>query len=337
MIDSQQLKAFTLLNASGLEVKISNFGGKIMSIIVPDRNGTYADIVLGYDRPDQYISGNPYLGALIGRFGNRIANGRFSINGIEYQLTINNGAHSLHGGPNGFHNKVWDSEQFDNNKLALRLISPDGEENFPGKLSVSVFYLLNDSNELVIQYEASSDKTTIINLTSHGFFNLAGKGDVLNHELKINADRFIPVDNGLIPTGEIRTVTNSPFDFMEFNTVGARINENDEQLRVARGYDHTFVLNKKENEFSYAAAVREPNTGRVMEVWTTEPGLQFYSGNFLDGKDQGKNGNTHSFRSALCLEAQHFPDSPNQPEFPSTLLSPGETYKQKTVYKFGVD
>ncbi len=307
-----------------------------MSLVVPDRTGTMTDIVHGYDTPEKYIHGNPYFGALIGRYGNRIARGKFSIDNMTYQLHINNGSNALHGGPNGFHNKIWNNELVESNSIELSLMSPDGEEGYPGNLKVSVCYTLTDSNELVIDYAAHTTKTTIINLTNHAFFNLAGKGDILNHELSINANYFIPVDRALIPTGEIRSVEKTPFDFRDVHAIGERINKVDNQLQYANGYDHTYVVHKKPGVFDFAARVRDPLSGRVLEVWTTEPGLQFYSGNFLDGKDLGKNGQAYHFRSAFCLEAQHFPDSPNQPDFPTTLLRPEETYKQKTVYKFGV-
>lgn len=332
-----KLKAYVLTNPHGLSVGITNFGGKIMSILAPDRDGNLEDIVHGYDTPEKYLKGNPYFGALIGRYGNRIAGGKFSIDNIRYQLHVNNGSNALHGGPNGFHNKIWMSRQVKMNSLELRLTSPDGEEGYPGDLNVVVCYTLTERNELVIDYLATTTKPTIINLTNHTFFNLAGKGDILNHEVKINADHFIPVDKGLIPTGEIRWVEKTPFDFRDVHAIGERLSDEDDQLQFAKGYDHTFVLNKTGEAIKYAAWVREPESGRVLEVWTTEPGLQFYSGNFLDGKDLGKGGNNYPFRSAFCLEAQHFPDSPNQPDFPTTLLCPGETYEQKTVYKFGVD
>ena len=337
MINIQELKSYKLLNPTGLEVKITNLGGKIMSLSVPDRNGNMADIVLGYDTPQQYLGGNPYFGALIGRYGNRIARGKFSIDKVIYQLNVNNGSNALHGGPNGFHNKIWNSEQIDSNSLELKLLSPDGEEGYPGDLSVVVHYTLTDNNELIIEYAANTTKTTVINLTNHTFFNLAATGDILDHELRIYADYFVTVNNELIPTGELNSVENTPFDFREVHTIGERIAKMDRQLQYANGYDHTYVLNKQADVFDFAAWVREPLSGRVLEVWTTEPGVQFYSGNFLDGKDLGKEGINYPFRSAFCLETQHFPDSPNQPDFPSTLLRQGETYKQKTVYKFGVD
>ena len=334
---TQGLKIYTLTNAKGLVATITNFGGKIMSLLVPDKTGTMADIVHGYDAPEKYLNGNPYFGALIGRYANRIAGGQFSIDNVSYQLNVNNGSNALHGGSNGFHNKIWKCRQMEMNSIELSLMSSDGEEGYPGDLNVVVCYTLTESNELVIDYLATTTRPTVINLTNHTFFNLAGKGDILNHEVRINADHFIPVDERLIPTGEIRSVEKTPFDFRDVHAIGARIKEENAQLQYAKGYDHTFVLNKAGEAMRYAAWVREPLSGRVLEVWTTEPGLQFYSGNFLDGKDLGKGGNNYPFRSAFCLEAQHFPDSPNQPDFPTTLLRPGETYQQKTGYKFGVD
>lgn len=335
--ETARLKVFTCSNSKGLAAAITNLGGKIMSLNVPDRNGAMGDVVLGYDTPEQYISGNPYFGALIGRFGNRIAEGRFSIDNINYQLNLNNGRNSLHGGPNGFHNKIWNCNQKDLHSLELTLMSPDGEEGYPGDLNVSVNYTMTEENELVIEYFATTTKTTIINLTNHAFFNLAGKGDILKHELKIMADYFIPINEGLIPTGEFLPVQETPFDFREVHPIGERIVNEAIQLQYANGYDHSYVLNKEAGAFSLAASVRDPVSGRVLEVWTTEPGLQFYTGNFLDGSDIGKQGQPYAIRSALCLEAQHFPDSPNHQSFPTTLLHPGEIYQQKTTYKFGVD
>jgi len=340
-ITKDKLKTYTLTNANGLKVKFTNFGGKIISIHTPDKSGQLADVVLGYDSEEGYVTGNPHFGAIIGRFGNRIARGKFAINGNTYQLPINSRLDSLHGGPGGFHNRLWHgqvSHDKSGQALTLTYMSRDGEEGFPGNLKVKVTYTLNDNNELHIDYEAETDMPTVVNLTNHAFFNLAGEGsgDVLNHEIRINAQYFTPVKEGLIPSGEIRNVSGTPFDFTTFHKIGSRIGENDEQLRIGRGYDHNWVLNKKNSNLSLAAEVYEQNSGRKMEVWTTEPGLQFYSGNFLDGSDIGKGGKPYHFRSAFCLEAQHFPDSPNHPEFPSTILRPGEVYTQKTVYKFGL-
>lgn len=337
--DSTQLSVYSLQNKNGLTMSVTNLGGKIISLWVPDKDGTLGNIVLGYDSIKRYLKGNPYFGAIIGRYGNRIAKGKFLLEGKEYQLAINNPPNALHGGPKGFHNQFWQVEPFQNNgfdALELRYKSAEGEEGYPGTLDVKVVYTLTDQNELVIDYEATTDKTTIVNLTHHSFFNLAGEGarDILDHELIINANRFAPVGEGLIPTGELKLVAETPFDFREPHRIGQRIDQEDPQLKFGKGYDHNWILNRKSNELSLAAKVKEPTSGRVMEVWTTEPGLQFYSGNFLDGKDNGFSGKPYNFRSAFCLEAQHFPDSPNHPEFPSTVLKPGEVYKQKTVYRF---
>ena len=335
---SNALKLYTLSNSQGTKMTVTNYGGRIVSLFVRDKNGKLDDVVLGYDSLEQYLTGNLYFGAMIGRYGNRIAKGRFSLNGKEYKLTQNNGVNSLHGGPAGFHAAFWEVTPFKKKSLRMIYRSKDGEEGYPGNLEVTVTYTLSDDNELVIDYEATTDQETILNLTHHSFFNLAGagNGDVLNHELTINADEFTPVDNTLIPTGEIRKVKGTAFDFTTPHKIGERIDKVDEQLKCGKGYDHNWVLNKKGDELSPAAHVTEPESGRSMEVWTTEPGLQFYSGNFLDAKDIGKGIKPYGFRSAFCLEAQHFPDSPNHPNFPSTVLKPNETYRQKTVYKFGV-
>jgi len=328
----------TLINKHGAVAIITPFGGKLISLWVPDRNGKLADVVLGYDSAEQYISGNPYFGALIGRYGNRIAKGKFFLDGKSYQLALNNGANALHGGPLGFHNVLWQKDTTDAipDRTILTYTSKAGEEGYPGTLQVRVTYTLTDDNELMIEYQATTDAVTIVNLTHHSFFNLAGAGhgDILNHELMINADRYTPVDSGLIPTGELRVVKGTPFDFTNPTKIGARINDLDEQLKNGKGYDHNWVLIKTGNELALAATVKEPTSGRIMEVWTTEPGLQFYSGNFLDGTDSGKGDKKYEYRTAICLEAQHFPDSPNQPNFPSTVLKPGEVYSQKTIYKF---
>ena len=333
---------YTISNTNGLKLSMTALGGKIMSLYVPDKNGVLGDIVLGYDSADQYLTGNPFFGAMIGRYGNRISKGRFSLEGKNYQLRINNGMNSLHGGRAGFHNVLWRVEPSTingNQALELYYLSKNMEEGFPGNLKVKVTYSLTNQNELVIDYEATTDETTVVNLTHHSFFNLAGAGtgDVLDHLIEINAERFCAIDSALIPTGELKLVANTAFDFRRPIKIGERIDDSDEQLRLGRGYDHNWVLAKKGNELSFAARVKEPQSGRVMEVWTTEPGLQFYSGNFLDGTDIGKGGMKYDFRSAFCLEAQHFPDSPNHPEFPTTVLKPGETYKQKTIYKFSVE
>lgn len=335
---TDSLKLYSLTNANGLKAEITNYGGKVVTLFTPDKTGALGDVVLGYDSLKEYLTGNLYFGTLIGRYGNRIAKGKFSLNGKEYQLAINNGVNALHGGPKGFHQVYWKIISSTPNSVRMTYRSADGEESYPGNLDVTVTYTLTDNNELMIEYEATTDQETIVNLTHHSFFNLAGagNGDILGHEMMINADEFTPVDSTLIPTGELRKVKGTPFDFTTPHTIGERINQEYEQLKFGKGYDHNFVLRKKGDEFSLAASVTEPTSGRTMEVWTTEPGLQFYSGNFLTGKDVGKGGKAYPFRSAFCLETQHFPDSPNHSNFPSTVLKPGETYKQKTSYKFGV-
>jgi len=334
------LKLYVMTNDHGMAVAITNFGGRVVMLQVPDKDGHPGDIVLGYDSLTQYLDGNPYFGAMIGRFGNRIAGGKFALEGKTYQLAINNGANALHGGPGGFHNVLWDAvpKQVEGGQaLELTYVSSDGEEGYPGTLTTKVTYTLpSSSNELIIDYTATTDQPTIINLTHHSFFNLAGEGsgDILNHTFTIYGDRYCPVDKGLIPTGELRPVAGTPFDFTQPHRAGERIDAEDEQLKFGKGYDHNWVLTKKAGELSLAATVSEPTSGRTMEVWTTEPGLQFYSGNFLSKTEIGKKGHVYDFRTAFCLEAQHFPDSPNQPAFPSTVLRPGEKYTQRTIYKF---
>lgn len=336
-MDSFQI--FELVNDNGVTIKATNYGGKVISLVVPDRNGAMHDIVLGYDTLTNYRHGNPFFGAIIGRFANRIANGRFELNGTTYQLAINNRNNSLHGGPGGFHNVLWKTESISQKQIQLSYHSPDGEEGFPGNVEIRATYELSDQNEFVISYQASTDRATIVNLTHHSFYNLAGagSGEILNHEMAIYADRFCSIDEHLIPTGKLVDVAGTPFDFRQFTKIGKHIEEQHHQIGLANGYDHSWVLNKTNNTLTLAAKVYEPISGRAMEVFTTEPGLQFYSGNFLDGTDIGKGGKRYGYRSAFCLEAQHFPDSPNQPNFPSTVLRPGETYSQKTIYKFSVE
>ena len=338
------VELFTLTNAQGLEVRALNFGGIITSLRVPDRNGNLEDVVLGFDRLEPYLENKPYLGAIIGRYGNRIANGKFNIDGVEYSLARNNGSNSLHGGLKGFNKVIWDTKPFDNSYgegTLFSYLSKDGEEGYPGNLTTKVTYTLTDLNELIFDYEATTDKATPINLTQHCYFNLAGEGgsDVLGHELTLNADRFTPVDGNLIPTGELRAVKGTPMDFTKSTVIGLRINDKDEQLTLGHGYDHNFVINHKNEDerLALAARVHELSSGRVLEVYTTEPGVQFYSGNFLDGTLTGKHGDVYQKRSGFCLETQHFPDSPNQPDFPSTILQPGNTYRSRTIYKFLVD
>jgi len=340
--EGKAVDLFTLTNGKGMKVLITNFGGKVVSIFAPGRKGAMADVVLGYDTYPEWEKGNPYFGALIGRYGNRIAKGRFTLDGKEYKLATNNGPNALHGGPlRGFHNVLWDAKEVrmqGGAGVELSYVSPDGEEGYPGKLETKVTYLLNNQNELAITYGASTTKPTPVNLTHHSFFNLrgAGAGDILGHRLTICADAFTPVDATLIPTGELRPVAGTPFDFRTPHAIGERIGQKDAQLGYGNGYDHNFVL-RPENGLRLAATVVEPESGRRMDVLTTEPGLQFYAGNFLDGSDKGKGGRVYNFRTAFCLESHHFPDSPNQPKFPNTILRPGETYRSHTVYRFSVE
>ena len=337
-IDGKQTDLFKLENSQGMKIYITNYGGRIVSWNVPDRSGEMADIVLGYDSIEGYLNSNEvYYGALIGRYGNRIANGRFELNGKEYRLDINNPPNHLHGGPKGFHNVVWDAKQIDDKHLRLQYFSENGEEGYPGNLQVQVQYMLNDNNELKIDYTATTDEKTIVNLTNHAFFNLAGaaSGTINNHELMVNADHYTPVDSTLIPIGEIEAVEGTPFDFTSSKAIGADLEAENEQLSYGLGYDHNFVLRKEQpGALELAARVYEPGSGRVMEVLTTEPGIQFYGGNFLNGSDIGKEGKPYEFRTAFCLETQHFPDSPNQPNFPSTTLEANEIYHSVSVYRF---
>lgn len=331
---------FTLTNANGVIVKITNFGGVITEIHTPDKNGVFADINLGFDHIEPYYTDAPYFGALIGRFGNRIAKGKFTLDGVNYQLATNNGNNHLHGGVTGFDKVLWDAATFTAENsvgLTLKYLSADGNQGYPGNLQVTVIYELTNDNEILVKYHAVTDKATPINLTQHAYFNLAGKGDILNHEITINADRFTAIDAEAIPTGELPLVENTPFDFRSARLIGERINDDDEQIKNGSGYDHNFVLNKTSaKELSLAARVSEKNSGRVLEVFTQEPGVQFYSGNFLTGALTGKGWN-YTRRSGFCLEPQHFPDSPNQPTFPNTILRPGEEYTSVMSYKFSVE
>jgi aldose 1-epimerase len=333
------VEIYALTNKRGIEARIMTYGGIIVSLKTPDKNGKFDDIVLGYDDLQSYLKASPYFGALIGRYGNRIARGSFALEGVQYQLAVNNGANHLHGGVKGFDKQIWTARVLasgDAPRLELSYSSHDGEEGYPGNVSVKVTYALTDDNGLKIDYEATADKDTIINLTNHSYFNLAGagKGDILKHELMLNADRFTPVDAGLIPTGELRDVTGTPFDFRQPTPIGARIGQADEQLKFGNGYDHNFVLNTNGDLKRLAARVVEPTTGRTMEVYTMEPGAQFYSGNFLDGTNIGKGGKPYHFRYGFCLETQHFPDSPNKPQFPSVVLKKDAAYQTTTIYKF---
>lgn len=336
------MKHFNISNNSGISADLTNYGGRIMRLFTPDANGRSDDIVLGYDKPGDYRGSNEkYYGATIGRYGNRIGNAKFSIAGKEYVLAKNNGPNSLHGGINGFHSVLWDARQPDRNTLELSYFSPDMEEGFPGNLKVRVIYRLTDDNDLVIEYFASTDKTTVVNLTHHSFFNLTGNplNPVSSHILQIPADYYTPVDQNLIPTGEIADVTGTPFDFRIPAAIGKRVDDDNEQLRMGRGYDHNWVLEKNlkdKKEIRLAAVVSEPVSGRVMEVFTNEPGIQFYCGNFMNGKDVGKGKIPYNFRTAFCLETQHFPDSPNRDNFPLTILQPGEEYYSVCIYRFSV-
>lgn len=340
--DGQQVQLYTLRNSNGLKAEIMTYGTIVVSLEVPDRDGKMNDIVLGYDNLQGYIDNNPYFGAIVGRYGNRIAKGKFTIDGIEYSLATNNEpggiACHLHGGIKGFDKVVWKAEpveQKDAVGVKLTYLSKDGEEGYPGNLNCTVTYLLTNNNELKIEYLATTDKPTAVNLTHHSYFNLTGcERDILDHQLMLSADKFTPTDAGLIPTGELRSVKGTVMDFTQLTAIGARINSEYEQIKFGGGYDHNWVLNKQSKEMTLAAKVYEPTTGRVMEVYTTEPGIQFYSGNFLDGTITGKEGKVYKHRYGFCLETQHYPDSPNQPNFPSTVLRPGQKYETTTVYRF---
>jgi aldose 1-epimerase len=336
MPDGAAIQIYTLTNSHGLEAKIITYGGAVVSLKTPDKSGKMGDIVNGFDSLAGYLQPEPYFGALIGRYGNRIGKAQFSLGGKEYHLPKNDGANTLHGGERGFDKRVWTARELPDSGLELTYLSKDGEEGFPGNLKATVVYHLTDANELKIEYTATTDKDTVVNLTNHTYFNLrgAGESDILGHLMMLNADKFTPVDAGLIPTGELRPVAGTPFDFRKPTAIGSRIEQNEEQLKLGKGYDHNWVLNRSGNGLSLAARVEEPTSGRVMEVHTTELAIQFYTGNFLDGTLKGKGGKAYGHRSAFCLETQHYPDSPNKPAFPSTELKPGQTYHSTTVYKF---
>ncbi len=340
-VNGKKTDLFILKNSKGSEVAITNYGGAIVALMVPDKDGKMANVIMGHDNIQDVInSPEPYLSRLIGRFGNRIAKGKFTLHGKQYQVPVNNGPNSLHGGKDGFNVKVWSPEQMNDHALALNYVSPYGEEGYTGELKVTVVYTWTDDNELHIDYLATTNKKTIINLTNHAFISLSGTADptpsVENVELQLNADFYLPIDTVSIPTGEIRKVEGTPFDFRTAKPIGRDINADDEQIKNGTGYDHCYVLNKsEEGELSLAAKAHEPVSGRTLEVYTTEPGVQLYTGNFLSGF-KGAYGDTYPKRSAFCLECQHFPDSPNRPYFPSVVLDPGERYKQTTIYKFGV-
>jgi len=341
LADGAEVTLVTLANSNGIEVDVISYGGIITRLVTPDAAGQVGDIVLSLDSLAEYVESNPYFGALIGRYGNRIAKGRFTLDGKSYQLDTNNGENHLHGGVVGFDKKNWGMEPFTTDHSAgvvLTLVSPDGDQGYPGRLETRVVYELTNDDALDFRFSAVTDKPTIVNLTQHSYFNLAGSGDILDHSLMIPAEQFTPVDAGLIPTGEFRDVAGTPFDFRAPKPIGRDIGADDTQLKLGLGYDHNFVLRSEPSDepsadLILAARVTEPQSGRVLEVWTVEPGVQFYSGNFLDGTLEGK-GTVHAHRSGLCLEPQHFPDSPNQPGFPSTTLVPGETYETRIVYRF---
>jgi aldose 1-epimerase len=338
----QAVDLYVLKNKNGLEAAVATWGGTVVRLRVPDRQGQLDDVVLGFDSLDGYLGEHPYFGGVIGRYANRIAKGRFSLGGAEYTLARNNGENHLHGGLKGFDKVLWTAADATTNDVpAVRLsyVSKAGEEGYPGTLSATVTYSLTESGELRIDYSATADKDTVVNLTNHTYFNLAGRngGDILGHEVEIRASRFTPIDAGLIPTGELKSVEGTPFDFRKATAIGKRIDADDEQIVRGKGYDHNFVLDGSADSLRSVARVREPGSGRVVEVLTTEPGLQFYSGNFLDGTVRGKGGKAYKHRYGFCMETQHFPDSPNKPEFPSVVLKPGQKYATSTVYKFTTD
>jgi aldose 1-epimerase len=336
--DGEDVQLYTLMNSSGVKARIMTYGGILVSLDVPDKDGNLGDVVLGYDNLADYVENNPYFGALVGRYGNRIGKGKFTLDGKEYTLAVNNGENHLHGGLKGFDKVVWKGSPVkggDYVGVKLTYLSKDGEEGYPGNLNCTVVYTLNENNEFKIDYSATTDKATVVNLTHHSYFNLTEcKRDILDHQMMLNADKFTPVDEGLIPTGELRNVSGTVMDFTKATAIGARIDSDYEQIKFGGGYDHNWVLNKSGEGMTLAARVSEPTTGRVMEVLTTEPGIQFYSGNFLDGTITGKDGIVYKYRYGFCLETQHFPDSPNKPEFPSVVLRPGEKYSHTTIYRF---
>ncbi len=337
--DGKPVELYTLRNSAGIEARIMTYGGIIVSLKVPDKNGKLGDVVLGYDNLDSYVKNSPYFGALIGRYGNRIAKGHFTLDGKEYTLAINNGPNSLHGGLKGFDKRVWKAttqQSLDGAQLVLNYTSPDGEEGYPGTLQVTAVYTIMRDNALRLEFTATTDKDTVVNLTQHSYFNLAGKGNILNHIVTIPANKFTPVDSTLIPTGELRPVDGTPFDFRSPTAIGARIDQDDQQLKFGGGYDHNWVISKEMGKLDLMAKVYDPESGRVLDIFSTEPGLQFYSGNFLDGTITGKGGWTYERRAALAMEPQHFPDSPNQPEFPTTELKPGEVYHHTMMYRFSI-
>lgn len=338
--DGEKVEQYTLKNEKGMEVKIITYGGRITNLTAPDKNGEYKDIVLGFDSIEDYVKDNPFFGALIGRYGNRIANGKFTLDGKEYDLAKNDGPNHLHGGVRGFDKVIWTAEETPDstNSLKLTYTSKDMEEGYPGNLDVTVTYTLNDDNSLDVDYEATTDKKTIVNLTQHSYFNLTGdfSNKILNTVVEIDADKFIPINETLIPTGEIRDVENTPFDFREPKAIGKEIESDNQQLKRAGGYDHCWVLNDQDSGVRFASSAYDPESGRFMQVYTDEPGLQFYTGNFLDSTLPAKGGGTYAKRSGFCMETEHYPDSPNQEGFPSVVLNPGEKYSSHATFKFSV-
>jgi len=336
------LKRFNLKNSNGINADIIDAGAAVQSLFVPDKNGNYEDIVLGLETPEEYLSNNdPYFGVIVGRYGNRIDEGKFSLGGKSYQLTINEGTYHLHGGVNGFSKKIWSTEKIKSNLGdAVKLVyhSKDMEEGYPGNLTLTVIYTLTEANELRIEYEASTDKETVLNPTHHSYFNLTGnpQNTILGHEVMINADKYTPVNKTIIPTGELASVMNTPMDFRKPTEIGLHIEDDNEQLKIAGGYDFNWVINDFTGKVRKAASAFDSNSGRLLEVFTDQPGIQFYTGNFLNGKAIGKNETAYKYRCGLCFEAQHFPNSPNEKSFPTTVLKPGEVYKQTTIYKFSV-
>lgn len=337
--DGREVFKFTLKNKNGMEVSIINFGATVTSIVVPDKNGKMEDVVLGYDSLDGFVNDKSYLGVIVGRYGNRIGKGKFPIDGKTYQVTVNDGENHLHGGFIGFHKALWDATPIENDSapaVQLMYVSKEGEDGYPGTVTMKVTYTLTSDNELRMDYEGTTDKPTILNPTNHAYFNLTGNPNntILNHQLQIDADSITPVVKGLITTGEFASVANTPFDFRTPTAIGARINENNEQLKLGGGYDHNWVLKNFNGKVRKVGELYEPTSGRLLIYLTDQPGLQFYSGNFLDGSITGKHGIAYQYRTGLCLEAQHYPDSPNKPHWPSVVLRPGEMYKQTTIYKF---
>jgi aldose 1-epimerase len=342
MPDGTEVQLFTLRNANGIQMQVTNYAAAITTLLVPDRDGNFEDVVLGFDSLDDYLAEHPHFGSVIGRYGNRIGQSRFELDGEVFELTPNDGGNHLHGGDVGFDRVLWTAEPFSRageRGIVFAYVSTDGEEGYPGTLTARVTYTLTDDDELIFDYHATTDRATHVNLTQHSYFNLAGhsSGTILDHELTILASAFTPTDDELIPTGEIRPVAGTPFDFTSPQSIGTRIDQEDDQLRFGLGYDHNFVIDRNGSGLTLAAVLRDPASGRVMRVYTEEPGVQFYSGNFLDGTITGKDGAVYEYRSGLCLETQHFPDSPNQPDFPSTILRPGEVYSTRTVHTFSVE